>query len=116
MSPLDRKFRIESLKKQLKEIHQKLEVLKNSCVHRFMPLTQEELKDKWCSVSAICTVCDKDFGWRCKNSIDGVCHYYSNDGFIDLIDGRKVPTPPEHGPDYETDDSCIFCGQPSERK
>lgn len=68
------------------------------------------------SVSANCQGCHQYFGWRCKKSPDGVCHYYSEDGKIELIDNTQVPTPEDHDPDYETDDCCIFCGMPDERK
>ena len=60
-------------------------------------------------------------------SPDGICIYDSQEGEGEyegrrvvrlLIDGEWV-IHPLHEPyigDYETDDSCIFCGHPSERK
>jgi transcription elongation factor Elf1 len=99
--------------------------LRDGCPHRFPPLTKSELKDKWFSASARCDVCGKSFGWRCNASPDETCHYYSQeiDGVrvIELIDGRLVPVSEipnlaDHDPESETDDYCIFCGQPDERK
>lgn len=86
------------------------------CTHHLKPLTEKELADEWMSVGAVCVDCRHDFGWRCKVSPDGVCHYFSEEGQVELIDGRKVPIPEDHDPNYETDDGCIFCGHPDERK
>lgn len=90
--------------------------LTNECRHVFKPLTQKELADKWMSVSAVCLGCGGYFGWRCKKSPDGACHYFSEDGKIELVDGTTVPVAEGHAPDYETDDVCLFCGMPDERK
>jgi len=90
--------------------------LTDECPHTFRPLTEKELTDKWMSVSSGCLGCGQYFGWRCKKSPDGVCHYFSEDGKIELIDGTTVPVAESHDPDYETDDGCLFCGMPDERK
>jgi hypothetical protein len=96
----ERKQRITALEREIGE-------LKASCPHRLSG------KD-----SLRCDVCGRGFGWRCPESPDGVCHYYTEeDGKIHLIDGRKVDVPDkDHDPQYETDDSCLFCREPSERK
>lgn len=90
--------------------------LKAECPHHFELLTAEQLADKWMSVGARCTVCKKHLGWRCKVSPDSTCHYYTYDGKVTLIDGREVDPPADHDAHYETEDSCIFCGFPEERK
>lgn len=66
--------------------------------------------------SAICEICDQSFGWWCPDSPDNCCHYFSENGFIALENGQKVPIPPDHDEKYETDDCCIFCHDPEERK
>ncbi len=97
------------------------------CTHeKFRPLTKGELTDRWMSIGAYCQICGKDFGWRCKESPDSVCHYESDemdtdgDGNsvygVELITEEYVDIPEGHNPDHENEDSCIFCGLPEERK
>ena len=95
--------------------------LETSCPHEFKPLTEKQLNDKWMSVFAKCLICGEFFGWRCKESPDGVCHYFTKivHGIrgVYLLDGTfhtDIPNAPD--PDYETSDTCIFCGMPDERK
>jgi len=81
---------------------------------------------------AACAVCGTRFGWWCPDSPDHACHYYTigssraddydprddtltNHGRVKLLTGEFV-TPPQHDPEYETDDQCLWCGQPNERK
>lgn len=55
--------------------------------------------------------------WDCEVSPDGKCHYYTNDsGKIELYTGAEVDPPEGHDPKNESDDWCIFCGNPEERK
>jgi hypothetical protein len=69
---------------------------------------------------ADCVICEKDFGWWCPESPDHACHYYSittADGFtVTMINGEEYLLPKDHVDTYETEDQCIFCGQPEERK
>lgn len=90
--------------------------LTKECPHTFRPLTEKELADKWMSVGSTCLGCGRHFGWRCKNSPDGVCHHFSEDSKIELVDGTTVPVPEGHDAQYETDDCCLFCEMPDERK
>lgn len=94
--------------------------LKALCTHMFRPLTHKEMMDKWMSIGSICIICREHFGWRCKKSPDMVCHYYSEDRNgrreVDLINGITHVLPRDHNHEYETTDSCIFCGMPDERK
>jgi hypothetical protein len=71
--------------------------------------------------SAWCKICERRFGWYCSGSPNHVCYYYTDlkDGVrgIHLHDGEfftKIPD--NHDPQNESDDWCIFCGQPEERK
>lgn len=47
--------------------------------------------------SAICEVCNKNFGWWCPDSPGHMCDY-------------------SDGSDMNFSENCLFCGQPDERK
>lgn len=65
--------------------------------------------------NGVCVICASDFGWPCNKSPDKVCHYFSDGaGFVELINGTKHAV--DSDPDNETHDSCLFCGDPEERK
>lgn len=103
--------------------------LRKTCKnHAFLPLT-EELRNglrnhehwTWGADNAFCEICEKDFGWRCPDSPDTVCHYYTKESngklVVELVNGVELPFTKEgHKPDFETDDVCLFCGAPEERK
>lgn len=116
-SQLAAKQHIIDLQKQLREAVEK-------CPHVFTELAQAEWDDKWFSESAQCLICNSYFGWRCKISPDQNCHYYTEqDGpnglrYVTLINGQKhyLPLPSNYDNQWETDDSCLFCGMPDERK
>ena len=63
-------------------------------------------------MGAFCGICDAYFGWRCP---DTLCHYFTINGRVELIDQTKVDAPLGHDPNHETEDSCIYCGKPEER-
>ncbi len=89
---------------RIKELRKELRGLEKECEHKV---------DK----DGKCLGCGQGFGWPCPDSLDGVCHYYTEDGMIHLIDGREVPSPTKvKDRRYESDDQCVFCGEPSERK
>lgn len=108
-------------REEIQRAEQYLGALLKKCKHVVRPLT-EEMKaairnDATASWDAGCELCEEGFGYYCPESPDSVCHYFTDDGTITLIDGSKVPVPNEdHDPEYETDDSCLFCGDPYERK
>ena len=102
MTPTERKLRIKSLKEELHLLYQE-------CTH-------EETETYGFSESKRCKACDKDLGWGCKESPDGVCHYYTADKKVKLAGGILVDPPKDHDFECETDDSCIYCGEPEERK
>ena len=85
------------------------------CKHILRQITDEEYERKT-SVSMVCKICDKQFGWHCYESPDGVCHYESVEGKVELIDGKLYPLESNYDPQYENSDSCIFCKLPDERK
>jgi hypothetical protein len=58
-----------------------------------------------------------DHGWDCPESPDKKCHYFTNEaGKVVLKKGVEVDPPQGHDSDNESDDWCIFCGAPEERK
>ena len=111
-----RKEQVEVLEKAYYDAQIALSTFNGKCPHEFRELTNKEIKDKWMSEGAQCLICEGGFGWRCKKSPDSVCHYSSQDGKVELLDGTKVDVPEGHDPKYESDDGCIFCGMPDERK
>ena len=98
------------------KLEAKLEELLKKCKHRFKELTKKQLADEWMSEDAYCVICKRHYGWRCKESPDQTCHYFSTNGEVELLDGTKAPVPEGHCEEDENDDWCIFCGQPDERK
>jgi len=85
---------------------QKYKALREKCRHEIVQMHD----------SAECSICKKSFGWYCPDSPDSVCHYYSEAGRVELIDSTHIPVPAEHDANHESDDWCIFCGAPEERK
>lgn len=65
---------------------------------------------------AECTECSTCIGHYCSGSPDKKCHYYSQNKELTLQDGTKYQLPEDYEDDYETEDCCIFCGEPEERK
>lgn len=94
----------------------------------------------------MCTICDfgKNYedltGWYCPDSPDHTCYYQSecdlkygffetwknltaeekesrlNQRYVTLLTGLKHMLPSDHDWRHESDDWCIFCGAPEERK
>lgn len=87
---------------------------------KFKELSDKEKKDNWLSVSAQCTKCNTCYGWRCLKSPDGVCHYFTNPKGkkVELINGKdtKLFKTQDYDPEYESDDFCLYCGLPDDRK
>lgn len=116
MTPEEIKKQMDFHRKELQKQVSAINKLRTMCPHTFDPLTKAELDDKWMSVGAWCLGCESDFGWRCKESPDGVCHYDTCDGKVHLINDSICDPPEGHDKRRETLDSCIFCGHPEERK
>lgn len=59
-------------------------------------------------------------GWWCPDSPDHHCYYFTEEGFesryVVLKDGTEYHFHKGHDAEYETDDCCLFCCQPDERK
>jgi len=72
--------------------------------------------------STWCEICGVDFGWHCPVSPDHACHYYSErsvpgmEPIVKLNNGGIAYLSSDYEGDWETDDCCIFCHQPNERK
>lgn len=65
----------------------------------------------------------RPWGWYCPDSPDHQCSYHAERDengkyFVWTINGEKVFLPKYTVEDakHESDDWCIFCGQPEERK
>lgn len=98
--------RIVREKQAIIKAHQdELNDLIRECPHEF--------RDK---MSAYCSICKRDFGWYCPKSPDHTCYYYSDNGFVELRNGEKVPVPEGHDKRWESYDCCVFCNEPDERK
>lgn len=113
----------QQLKTQIDIIHNliiqlqiQLGQLERACSHKFRQLTATEVKDRWMSVGAVCIICRKYFGWRCVNSPDSVCHYFTEGNKIEIIGGLKINPPKGHDKKRESEDCCIYCKSPEERK
>lgn len=77
----------------------------------------DSINDPWIFASAYCKLCNKDLGWRCKESPDQVCHYYNelDNNRLELIDGSTIEV--FMGEIHDTfEECCLFCGLPDERK
>lgn len=113
---------IQDAKDKVNEAEQYLANVIRKCKHVLWPLDEkqrEALREgdlDWSDSSAYCLICNRRFGWRCPDSPDTACHYYTEDGKVELIDGTLIDPPADHDVEYETDDDCIFCGAPDERK
>lgn len=122
---------IERLSEVIRNSEKKLSSLRKDCSHFIGDITDKErvlLRNAPWKVSmrvsiATCTVCGLDFGWKCPDSPDSVCHYYtttedSETFYVELIDRTKHQMSKYDLADaeYETDDECLFCGHPDERK
>lgn len=110
----------------------------------WMPTTKSDPEDSECDCVS-CAICGSEFGWWCPASPDHICHYFtigSSRGtpnmsgcFEDDTPGicgkvmllsREFVTPPGYMDNdqvplarmqqFETDDRCLFCGSPRERK
>lgn len=102
---------------------QEYQRLRASCKHELLPVLTDRMKAElrkasyasWKYGTASCDICREGFGHRCPDSPDTVCHYFSDDGFVELITGVKVAVG-DPDSDNETEDSCLYCGYPLERK
>jgi len=79
-------------------------------------------KGEWGSGFAKCKKCKDDLGWYCKSSPDHRCYYFTEVEdetgrlYVELLDGSRSYMKKDHEQEYETDDCCLFCTLPDERK
>lgn len=119
--------KIKEVSKVLNPLIAEKENLLQSCTHYVVcdKCRQQKCicKGKWPCSSPRCLICGEHIGdgWYCPGSPDQECHYYTledeNGYYTEMRDGSKVYMPKEYdNKDYETDDDCLFCHQPEERK
>jgi len=105
MTPQERRERLVELNKFIEEYYEII----NTCPHKV--IKQQE--------SAWCLICGRQIGWWCPDSPNNICYYHSEkfDGVykVRISDGTLVDVPKGYNPECETDDWCIFCGNPLER-
>lgn len=118
-------------RRKIRTARRDLEELTKTCPH--VMETVKEQSTYSTTIEVKCKVCGTvqahDHGWTCEKSPDGICHYYTDtdrDGVrcVVLTDGTMDHNFPrteegsnwEWHPDYETDDMCLYCGEPEERK
>lgn len=106
LEQLEFQEKIRCAERHLNEAEKAWEILLASCRHVIINDHDD----------ALCAVCGASFGWHCPKSPDHVCHYWSRDGMIELLNKRRIPIPAGHRVEGESDNWCIFCGEPEERK
>lgn len=111
------------LRKQLTEIQQNIAKIERNCKHRIVEVGAEP-KYGW-NGDAVCEDCNTSFGWWCSDSPDHRCHYFTHEveaylikaRAVELVDGTEHILHEYDGDtEYETDDDCVFCHMPDERK
>lgn len=105
LGAISRKEVIDNLRSIANKYHDALAVLIKNCKH---VANNEE--------DTCCAICGIGLGWRCENSPDGVCHYHSNNHKVTLVNGNIAILPDDYDDNFESDDWCVFCGEPYERK
>lgn len=128
----ERRNRIAALREQLRvltaPITEELHRLEQTCPHYIVcTACGEQSSDEHCARSrwghsgSYCTVCKQHFSWYCPASPDHACHYYSGPAAgggrqVALFNEVMYELPAEYDGRWETEDDCIFCHQPEERK
>jgi hypothetical protein len=99
---------IRKAKEDVQRAQRRLADLKSRCRHGVVKRTEAD--------EAACVICGDTFGWFCPESPDRACHYFThgNGRTVDLITrdeadlGKRVRD--------QSEDSCLYCGDPMERK
>ena len=116
MTPEERKLQIDTLHNEIDSLETKLYELIDTCPHEIKDTMPRVRHPEWGTGSAKCVICGSDFGWYCSKSPDHICYYFTNDrGKVQLKNGTEVDVE-EHDKEYESDDDCLFCHLPDERK
>ena len=115
MTPAERKAKIKELNDRGRELRSEAYDLAQACQHKIVVLPTPP-PDEHGYGFAECEGCDCDFGWYCPDSPDHICHYHTDEGKVELIDGTLVDPPPGHDGEDEYNEWCLYCGHPDERK
>ena len=105
--------KLEALGTAIGLLQQQIEDARATCTHA---IAYEEDGRSWCEV------CGEDFGWACPKSPDHTCHYFSErvtpgmEPHVKLHNGGIAYLSSDHYEEDETDDCCLFCHDPNERK
>lgn len=126
------KAELHVMKMMLAPLRKRYQDLKKTCPHNIV-CNVCHTNEKECApdrefghLGAECDICelgsefDEDLGWFCPDSPDHLCHYFSQEHnqqrCVELLSGQLHPLSLNHKREWETDDQCIFCGNPDERK
>ena len=104
-----RRNKLLKLQTKLKYIQKQINKLISECPHHVV-------KRRY---AAVCDICGKTFGWYCSKSPDHICYYTheaDSNRTLTLLTGEKYTIPTYLDLDFNGEDICIFCEQPSERK
>lgn len=105
---------LDKLKENLVVAKEKYEDHRKSCTHDIQKNTSSG------TATAVCVLCEKDFGPWCQESEDHICHY--DDEIIPMYGHVKLNNNTEVGIDISKmrlvsgRTKCIYCGKPKERK
>ena len=111
---LELKKKIDEAEAALRPAQEAFLALMRQCKHVIAEPDRRSIRDG--CAGAQCAVCKLNLGWYCPDSPDHACHYYSHDGKVTLVDGTEVDVPEKVKGRTESDDWCIFCEEPDERK
>lgn len=108
------------LKNQLVEIQRKISEINDNCHHTIIEVGAQP-EYGWHG-DATCEDCDTHFGWWCPVSPDHTCYYHTEE--IGKERGVTLHNGQNHifqeydlaDVEYETEDNCLFCHDPDERK
>lgn len=102
------------------KIIQKIKNMKDKEVDKIYPNFCEHPSFSKKYNSAKCNDCGSYMGHFCKSSPDNLCYYFSEEAeaklFVTLHNGSRHSLPKDHDVEGESDDWCIFCGEPEDRK
>lgn len=97
----------------------------DNCTHPIESLEPTgDGKGEWEDWGSIrCTICKSHLGWWCPKSPDHHCHYFTSgmvngEKFFVFLSNGFTYTFPQHPNvgESESEDQCLFCGHPEERK
>lgn len=126
--------KLQTARELLKAATQTRDSLLKNCKHSIAYSVDHSYPEFGPDGNCWCNICNEHFGHYCPESPDHGCHYYTEDDglHVKLFTGEIVRKPIDpHDPtnwagqmitvddnckQWETDDVCLFCGAPDERK